>query len=140
VVWNLLANAIKFTPRGGEIKVKLSSDDSQVVISISDTGEGIALEFLPHVFDRFRQADSSSSRKHGGLGIGLAIVRHLVELHGGTVKAESEGENCGATFTVSLPITPQLHPLQKQWHQRAERPALERRNENSAQRAVHSGG
>jgi PAS domain S-box-containing protein len=106
VVWNLLSNAIKFTPRDGEVKIKLSSDESQVAISVSDTGQGIAPEFLPHVFDRFRQADSSSIRKHGGLGIGLAIVRHLVELHGGTVKAESAGDRQGATFTVYLPITP----------------------------------
>jgi len=104
VVWNLLSNAVKFTPRGGQVKVSLKRVQSQVEIGVSDTGPGIAPEFLPHVFDRFRQADSSTTRQHGGLGLGLAIVRHLVELHGGTVSVESKGEGMGATFTVSLPL------------------------------------
>ncbi len=106
IIWNLLSNAIKFTPRGGVIETRLTRQQSQVVISISDTGQGIEPEFLPHVFDRFRQADSSSMRKHGGLGLGLAIVRHLVEMHGGTISAHSDGPGQGATFTIRLPVTP----------------------------------
>lgn len=106
IIWNLLSNAIKFTPRGGLIKVRLMRDHSQAVISVRDTGQGIDPDFLPHVFDRFRQADSSSVRKHGGLGLGLAIVRHLVELHGGTISAHSDGIGHGATFTIRLPIAP----------------------------------
>jgi PAS domain S-box-containing protein len=104
VIWNLLANAVKFTPRGGHVHVHSRPEDSHVVISISDTGKGISPAFLPHVFERFRQADSSAARQHGGLGIGLAIVKHLVELHGGTVQAESAGEGAGSTFTVRLPL------------------------------------
>ncbi|HEX6185532.1 MAG TPA: ATP-binding protein [Pyrinomonadaceae bacterium] len=104
VVWNLLTNAIKFTDEGGEIKVGLGSVDSRVVITVRDSGMGIDPEFLPHIFDRFRQADPGTNRIHGGMGLGLSIVRQLVELHGGTVKAESEGEGKGATFTVSLPF------------------------------------
>jgi PAS domain S-box-containing protein len=106
VVWNLLSNAVKFTPRGGLVQVRLSRVNSHVEIAVSDTGAGISSEFLPHVFDRFRQADQRITRQHGGLGLGLAIVRHLVELHGGTVKAESEGEGRGSTFTVMLPVAP----------------------------------
>jgi CheY-like chemotaxis protein/anti-sigma regulatory factor (Ser/Thr protein kinase) len=106
VVWNLLSNAIKFTPRGGRVQVKLERVNSHVEIAISDTGTGIAQGFLPHVFDRFRQADQRTTRQHGGMGLGLAIVRHLVELHGGTVKAESAGEGQGSTFTVLLPVAP----------------------------------
>jgi PAS domain S-box-containing protein len=106
VIWNLLSNAIKFTPRGGLVKVRLMRDQSHVVITVRDTGQGIEPEFLPHVFDRFRQADSSSVRKHGGLGLGLAIVRQLVELHGGTIAAHSDGIGHGATFTIRLPIMP----------------------------------
>jgi CheY-like chemotaxis protein len=104
VVWNLLSNAVKFTPRNGRVHVRLSQSDSQARIEIADSGEGIPQDFLPFVFDRFRQADGSTTRPHGGLGLGLAIVRHLVELHGGTVRAESAGENQGATFTVNLPL------------------------------------
>jgi PAS domain S-box-containing protein len=104
VVWNLLSNAIKFTPRGGRVQVRLERINSHVELSVSDTGAGIKPEFLPHVFDRFRQADQTSTREHGGLGLGLAIVRHLVELHGGTVHAESVGEGQGATFIVKLPL------------------------------------
>jgi len=104
VLWNLLTNAIKFTPSGGRVEVRLEASDGAVDIIVRDTGSGIAPEFLPHVFERFRQADGGSRRRHGGLGLGLAIVRHLVELHGGTVRAESEGEGRGATFVVRLPI------------------------------------
>ena len=104
VVWNLLSNAIKFTPKGGRVQVRLERIDSHVEIAVSDTGSGISPQFLPHVFDRFRQADQSTTREHGGLGLGLAIVRHLVELHGGTVRAESLGEGKGTTFTVMLPL------------------------------------
>jgi PAS domain S-box-containing protein len=104
IVWNLLSNAVKFTPRGGRVQVRLERINSHVEIIVSDTGQGISREFLPHVFDRFRQADSSSTRAHGGLGLGLAIVRHLVELHGGSVRAESPGEGQGATFIVRLPV------------------------------------
>jgi PAS domain S-box-containing protein len=103
VVWNLLSNAVKFTEPGGEIKVKLRTTEKDVEIVVSDTGHGISRDFLPHVFDRFRQADSSTTRKHGGLGLGLAIVRHLVELHGGSVEAESPGVGKGAIFRVRLP-------------------------------------
>ncbi|MEH2388192.1 MAG: AAA family ATPase [Nostoc sp.] len=103
VIWNILSNAIKFTPTGGEVKIKLEQVDSQVQICVTDTGKGIVPEFLPYVFDYFRQADGATTRKFGGLGLGLAIVRHLVELHGGTVQAESLGEGKGATFTVKLP-------------------------------------
>ena len=104
IVWNLLSNAVKFTPKGGRVQVQLQRVDSQVAISVSDTGEGIGPELLPHVFERFRQGDSSSSRPHGGLGLGLALVRSLVELHGGTVLADSPGEGRGATFEVKLPL------------------------------------
>ena len=106
VVWNLLSNAIKFTPRGGRVQIRSERVNSHLEIVVSDTGQGIAPDFLPHVFDRFRQADQKTSRQHGGMGLGLAIVRHLVELHGGTVRAASEGVGQGATFTVMLPITP----------------------------------
>jgi signal transduction histidine kinase/CheY-like chemotaxis protein len=106
VVWNLLSNAIKFTPGGGGVWVRLGRIDSHIEIAVGDTGAGIRAEFLPHVFERFRQADQKTTRHHGGLGLGLAIVRHLVELHGGTVEAESPGEGRGATFVVKLPIVP----------------------------------
>jgi signal transduction histidine kinase/ActR/RegA family two-component response regulator len=104
VVWNLLSNAIKFTPKGGRVEVRLESAGSHVGIFVSDTGDGIKPEFLPFVFDRFRQEDGTTSRRYGGLGLGLSIVRHLVELHGGTVRAESAGEGQGATFAVRLPL------------------------------------
>jgi PAS domain S-box-containing protein len=106
VAWNLLANAVKFTSRGGHVEVRMRRVDSQVELIVSDTGQGISSEFLPYVFDRFRQADGSSTRLHGGLGLGLAIVRHLVELHGGTVSADSAGVGQGATFHVQLPLLP----------------------------------
>jgi len=104
VVWNLASNAVKFTPKGGRVEVRLARVDSHVELTVKDNGKGISAEFLPYVFDRFRQADSTSTRKYGGLGLGLAIVRHLVELHGGTVHAESPGPDQGATFTVRLPL------------------------------------
>ncbi len=104
IVWNLLSNAVKFTPQGGRVEVRLEQINSYVEITVSDTGKGISQEFLPYVFDRFRQADSSYNRIHGGLGLGLAIVRQLVELHGGTVEAGSVGEGQGATFRVKLPV------------------------------------
>lgn len=103
VVWNLLTNAVKFTPKGGRIQVKVQRIDSHVEIMVSDSGVGISKEFLPYVFDRFRQADASTTRIHGGLGLGLSIVHQLVDLHGGTVSVRSEGEGKGATFTVNLP-------------------------------------
>ena len=106
VVWNLLSNAVKFTPKGGRIQVRLERINSHVEIIISDTGKGIEPEFLPNVFDRFRQSDGSITRRHGGLGLGLAIVRQLVELHGGIVSVESAGEGQGSTFTVNLPLLP----------------------------------
>jgi PAS domain S-box-containing protein len=104
VAWNLVSNAIKFSTRGGTVRVRLRQDGDQAEISVQDDGLGIKAEFLPHVFERFRQADSSSTRPHGGLGLGLAIVRHLVELHGGLVEVASAGEGKGATFTVRLPL------------------------------------
>jgi len=119
VVWNLLMNAVKFTPRGGQIQVHVQRVNSHVEIVVSDTGQGIAPEVLPFVFDRFRQADSSSTRAHSGLGLGLALVKHLSELHGGSVVAQSPGEGKGATFIVKLPVMlagvpagspPRVHP------------------------------
>ncbi|HEX8172510.1 MAG TPA: ATP-binding protein [Thermoanaerobaculia bacterium] len=104
VVWNLLANAVKFTPRDGSVTVRLERVEAHCELTVTDTGEGISPTFLPYVFDRFSQADSSSTRAHGGLGLGLGIVRHLVELHGGTVQAFSNGEGEGATFAVRLPL------------------------------------
>ena len=104
VVWNLLGNAVKFTPKGGRVQVQLQRVRSQVEIIVSDSGQGISPELLPHVFDRFRQGDIGSSRPHGGLGLGLALVRSLVELHGGTVAAHSPGLGSGATFVVKLPV------------------------------------
>lgn len=104
IVWNLVSNAVKFTPRGGRIQVSLQSREANIEIVVNDTGAGINPQFLPHVFERFRQADGTTTRIHGGLGLGLAIVRHLVELHGGTVVASSAGEGQGSTFTVTIPM------------------------------------
>jgi len=104
VVWNLLTNAVKFTPTGGTIEVHVRSTGSAVELEVRDSGRGIPGDFLPHVFERFRQADASSTRAHGGLGLGLSIVRHIVELHGGMIGADSEGEGRGASFTVALPV------------------------------------
>jgi signal transduction histidine kinase/CheY-like chemotaxis protein len=104
IVWNLLTNAVKFTPKGGRIQIKVQRIDSHVEIVVSDSGVGISKEFLPYVFDRFRQADASITRTHGGLGLGLSIVHQLVDLHGGSVAVQSEGEGKGATFTITLPF------------------------------------
>ncbi len=105
IAWNLLSNAIKFTPEGGRVEVRLKRAESHVEFAVADTGAGISPEFLPHVFEPFRQADQKTTRRHGGLGLGLSIVRHLVDLHSGTVHAESPGEGRGATFTVRLPVS-----------------------------------
>ena len=119
VVWNIVSNAVKFTPRGGQVHVRVERVNSHVELIVSDTGIGIAKEFLPHLFERFRQADSSTTRTHGGIGLGLAITRHLVELHGGTIEASSAGAGTGATFRVRLPVMivhpttyeqPRMHP------------------------------
>jgi len=105
VVWNILSNAVKFTPRGGSIDVRVTQKDSHVAIVVSDTGIGFPASFQPHVFERFRQAESGTTRVHGGLGLGLAIARHIVEMHGGAIDAESGGEGKGATFSVVLPLS-----------------------------------
>jgi PAS domain S-box-containing protein len=107
VIWNLISNAVKFTPEAGRVEMRLQHSGTQAQITVSDTGKGINPDFLPHVFEYFRQADSTTTRQFGGLGLGLAIVRQLVELHGGTVRADSAGENQGATFTIRLPLTQQ---------------------------------
>jgi PAS domain S-box-containing protein len=104
VVWNLLSNGVKFTPKGGRVEASIERSSAFIRIRVSDTGQGIRRDFLPYLFNRFRQADSTTTRSHGGLGLGLAIVRHLVELHGGAVTASSEGEGLGSTFMVTLPI------------------------------------
>jgi len=104
VIWNLLSNAVKFTPSGGRVQIKLDRTDAHARIIVSDTGAGISSEFLPHVFERFRQADGTTTKRHGGLGLGLAIARRLVEMHGGTLSATSAGEGRGASFTMSIPI------------------------------------
>jgi signal transduction histidine kinase/ActR/RegA family two-component response regulator len=102
--WNLLSNAIKFTPKGGRVQVGLERVDSHLEVCVVDSGQGIDPEFLPHVFERFRQADASTTRRHGGLGLGLSIVKHLVELHGGRIRAKSAGKGQGATFCIDLPL------------------------------------
>ena len=104
VMWNLLSNAIKFTPQDGRVEVRLEQIDSHVEVVVADSGQGIDPEFLPHIFDRFRQADSSTTRAHGGLGLGLAIAKHLVELQGGAIRANSAGNGMGAAFTLTLPV------------------------------------
>ncbi len=104
IIWNLLTNAVKFTPKGGRVHVRLQRSRSHVELAITDTGQGIDSDLLPHIFDRFRQSDSSSTRSYGGLGLGLSIVRQLVELHGGSVTAESPGAGEGTTFKVMLPL------------------------------------
>ena len=123
VVWNLMANAVKFTPRDGRVQVRLQRVNSHVEIEVSDTGVGIRPDFLPYVFERFRQGESGTTRKTGGLGLGLAIVRHIVEMHGGTVHAASAGEGHGATFRVRLPLMI-VHPeplVTRREHPRTER-------------------
>jgi len=117
-VWNLLSNAIKFTPRGGQVQIALERVNSHIEIVVSDTGEGVAPDFLPHVFERFRQADASTARTRGGLGLGLAITKQLVELHGGHIRVKSPGLGHGSTFAIALPLmgvqqhdeTPRAHP------------------------------
>ncbi|MGB7921822.1 MAG: ATP-binding protein, partial [Pyrinomonadaceae bacterium] len=135
VVWNLLSNAIKFTPSGGRVEVRLERalDAADAQIRVSDTGDGIEADFLPFIFDRFRQADGTSTRRHGGLGLGLSIVRHLVELHGGTVAVASGGHGLGSTFTIRLPLAP-LHERAK--GRRRETPGV-RSNEETAARVKH---
>jgi CheY-like chemotaxis protein len=110
VLWNLLTNAVKFTPQGGNIRVEAHCSDSHAVVSVSDNGVGISKEFLPFLFDRFSQEDTSSTRRHNGLGLGLFLVRHLIEMHGGAIKAESPGERQGAKFSVELPLRARRHP------------------------------
>jgi signal transduction histidine kinase len=110
IVWNLLSNAVKFTPAGGSVCVSAQRLDTHLRLTVSDTGKGIHPQFLPHVFDRFRQAENTISRTHGGLGLGLSIARHLVELHGGSIDASSGGEGRGATFTVTFPIR-EIYPI-----------------------------
>jgi CheY-like chemotaxis protein/anti-sigma regulatory factor (Ser/Thr protein kinase) len=104
IIWNLITNSIKFTPRNGRVEVKLERIHSHIEVTVSDTGQGIAPEFLHHVFERFRQSDSSSTRTHGGLGLGLSIVSQLVELHGGSITAESPGKGMGTVFKIVLPL------------------------------------
>ena len=120
VAWNLVSNAIKFTSTGGRVSVRLTSDDDQLHLIVSDTGVGFSPGVAAHLFERFRQGDGSSTRQHGGLGLGLGIVRHVVELHGGTVTAASAGENLGSTFEVCLPLrrwtAPMLEPPRVQPH------------------------
>ena len=124
VLWNLLSNAIKFTPTKGRVRVTLTRRGGHARVAVADTGQGIRPAFLPFVFDRFRQGDTTSTRRHGGLGIGLAIVRELVELHGGHVEAESSGEGRGATFTIEVPLLADDHPLPRSEAPRADVAAL----------------
>ena len=133
IVRNLLTNAIKFTPTGGDVQVSLERNDSHALITVNDSGQGIATELLPHVFERFRQADSSNTRSNGGLGLGLSIVRQLVELHRGTVTAESSGENAGTTFRVMLPL-PSLHEVPNAGEQ--TEPKNERNSPTTAQHSL----
>ena len=132
IAWNLLSNAVKFTPRGGKVQVILQRVNSHIEITIADTGMGIAPEFLPFMFERFRQADATTTRRHGGLGLGLSIVKQLVDLHGGTVMAKSAGDGQGSTFVVHLPLSVMLaqtddgtriHPSSSPAEQSTLRPA-----------------
>jgi CheY-like chemotaxis protein/anti-sigma regulatory factor (Ser/Thr protein kinase) len=111
IVWNLLSNAIKFTPQGGRVEARLERVDPHIRITVSDTGKGISPDFLPYIFDRFHQSDTSSVRRHGGLGLGLALAKYLVELHGGTIEADSAGEGQGAIFKVTLPVRAVTTPI-----------------------------
>jgi PAS domain S-box-containing protein len=125
IVWNILCNGVKFTPRGGSIHVDVRRTEQMAQVTIADTGEGIRSEFLPYVFDRFQQADPSTTRRHGGLGLGLAIARHLVETHGGTIEVQSAGEGRGATFIVQLPIKDKPRTSAPQFDSRRSRPLRE---------------
>ena len=153
IVWNLLSNAIKFTREGGSVRVFVARIDDRIEIVVQDTGAGISPEFLPYVFDRFRQEHSGSKRRYGGLGLGLAIVRHLVELHGGSVTASSEGEGRGATFRVELPVRAQTavdvedhrpqsaqRPQRSQWCTQAESRGSGRRKAAGQRPAADTGG
>ena len=131
IIWNLISNAIKFTPRGGSVKIKLERGQASAQLTVVDSGEGISTEFLPFVFDRFRQAEGSISRKQGGLGLGLAVVRHLAELHGGNVSAASEGIGKGSTFTVDLPLA-----VERRDPARAEERRLEVERRKSQRRGL----
>jgi CheY-like chemotaxis protein len=126
VLWNVLSNAVKFTPRDGNVQVRLERVDSHVEITVTDTGAGIPAEFLPHVFERFRQADAGISRERGGLGLGLAITRHLVELQGGRIFVESDGPGKGVTFRIELPlrISKTLVRVEEREHPQTPRPGL----------------
>jgi len=124
VVWNLVSNAIKFTPAGGSIEVRLESTATEIRLTVSDTGIGFDPQVAAHLFERFRQGDSSSTREHGGLGLGLGIVRHVVELHGGTVTASSHGENTGSAFCVRLPLRPWNAPIEEAPQLAPEEPSL----------------
>ncbi len=133
IVWNLLSNAVKFTPSGGEVRLEAGLADGKMVVRVRDTGRGIEPSFLPYVFERFRQQDGSTTRAHGGLGLGLAIVRHLVEMHGGTVTAESAGPGRGACFVVALPVRPFTRPAGPE--PPGPRPAGERASPAGARRS-----
>jgi diguanylate cyclase len=132
IVWNLLTNAIKFTPRGGEIRIDVRNADSHLVLTVTDTGQGIDPAFIPFAFDMFRQGEASSNRVHGGLGIGLSIVRRLVELHGGTVSAASPGPGRGATFTVSLPYPTGAPADAAVWKEQRDTPTVSHASSPSA--------
>jgi signal transduction histidine kinase len=125
VLWNLAGNAVKFTPPGGRVAVSLETEGEEQVVRVTDTGQGIAPEFLPHLFSRFRQADSSTTRVHGGVGLGLAVARHLVELHGGDLQAASAGPGQGATFTLRLPRAPMTLTPEDEPHARGQVPRLD---------------
>jgi signal transduction histidine kinase len=126
VIWNLLTNAIKFTPKGGRIHVLLERVNSHIELSVTDTGEGIEPGFLPHVFERFRQADASTTRRYRGLGLGLSIVKHLVELHGGSVRVKSPGKGKGSTFIMTLPLVPTIELLGRDEGQERQHPQVSR--------------
>jgi PAS domain S-box-containing protein len=131
IIWNLLSNAIKFTPKGGKAQIEVNRVDSHIELTVTDTGEGIKAEFLPYIFNRFTQADSSISRPYGGLGLGLSIAKHIAELHGGTVKAFSEGEGKGATFTVILPVMAIKSEVEKVQLQKSNTANIKISNQNN---------
>ena len=142
VMWNLLSNAVKFTNRGGRVQVRLERVNSHVEVAVSDTGIGISPEFLPHVFERFRQADAGISRERGGLGLGLSIARQLTEMHGGTIDVSSGGVNQGATFRVKIPVMI-VHPVREdvpRVHPRAATSAPAHRYSESARHPRPRGG